>query len=107
MNRRSMIANFLRGVLDVIEDLVTIAIATGILILGWFIDKEVFQNNALLWSGVISILIVMAIGNLRDRSRRFQKIHQTVDKTLQEVIDNKIIMTMGADEFFKIGMEKI
>ena len=93
--------------LDVIEDLVTIGIAAGILIFGWFVDKEVFQNNPLLWSGVVSILIIMAIGNLRDRRRRFQKIHQTVDKTLQEVLGNKIIMTMGADEFFKDRMEKI
>ena len=107
MDIRTMIINFLRGMLDVIEDLVTIGIAAGILIFGWFVDKEVFQNNPLLWSGVVSILIIMAIGNLRDRRRRFQKIHQTVDKTLQEVLGNKIIMTMGADEFFKDRMEKI
>jgi len=107
MNIYSMITNFLRSVLDVIEDLVTITIAAGILIFGWFVDKEIFQNNPLLWSGVVSILIVMAIGNLRDRRRRFQKIHQTVDKTLQEVLGNKIITTMGADEFFKGRMEKI
>lgn len=103
----SIIGNFLRSFLDVIEDLVSIAIAAGILIFGWFVDKEIFQNNPLLWSGVVSILIIMAIGNLRDRRRRFHKIHQTVDKIYQEVLRNKVVMTMGADEFFKGGMEKI
>ncbi len=103
----SIIVNFLRGVFDVIEDLVTIVIAVGILIFGWFVDKEIFQNSPLLWSGVVSILIIMAIGNLRDRRRRFQKIHQTVDRILQEILGNKVVTTMGADEFFKVGMEKI
>jgi hypothetical protein len=107
MNIKTMITNFLKGVLDVIEDLVTIIIAAGILLFGWFVDKEIFQNNPLLWSGVISILIIMAIGNLRDRSRRFQKIQQTVDKTYKEVLGNKTLVTMGADEFFRGDREKI
>lgn len=107
MNIKTVITNFLTSVLNVIEDLVTIFIAAGILLFGWFVDKEIFQNNPLLWSGVISILIIMAIGNLRDRSRRFQKIHQTVDKTYKEILGNKILVTPGADEFFKIGKGEI
>ncbi|WKZ47935.1 MAG: hypothetical protein QY306_01045 [Anaerolineales bacterium] len=107
MNRKSVIANFLKSVFDVIEDLVAIAIAVGILLFGWFVDSAVFQDNPLLWSGVISILIVMAVGNLRDRRSRFQKIHQSVDRTLQEILGSKIITTMGADDFFRGGLEKI
>lgn len=107
MNIKLIISDFLRGTMDVIEDLITIGIAAGILIFGWLVDKDVFQNNPLLWSGVISILIIMAIGNLRDRRRRFQKIHQAVDKTLQEILGNKIVATMKADDFFKYGVEKI
>src|SRR5688572_4888046 len=100
MNKKSAILNFLRSILDVIEDLAAITIAGGILAFGWFVDKELFQNNPLLWSGVVSILIVMAIGNLRDRRIRFQKIHQTVDKTYHEILGSKTIVTMGADDFF-------
>ncbi len=107
MNNKAWIVNLLRNGLDVIEDLVAIFIAAGILIFGWFVDQEIFQNDPLLWSGVVMILIVMAIGNLRDRRRRFRKIHKTVDETLQEIRGNKVYEVSGADHFFKGKQEEI
>ena len=100
MNNKKKFANLRKDILDVIEDIIAIIIAAGILIFGWLVDKEIFKNAPLLWSGVISILIVMAIGNLRDRRRRFQKIHNTVDKTFQEIQGNKVLEPARVDDFF-------
>jgi hypothetical protein len=104
---KSTILNFLKSIFDVIEDLVAIGIAISILIFGWSKDTDAFKNSPLLWGGIVSILTIMAIGNLRDRRYRFQKIHTTVEKTFQEILDHKIVIPMAADDFFKDGAEKI
>ena len=64
-------------------------------------DKSIFQNSPLLWSSIVSMLTIMAIGNLRDRRRRLRKIHKAVDETLREIRGNKIIEVSGADHFFE------
>lgn len=107
MSARERLKSFLQIILDVIEDLVSIAIAAGILIYGWFVDQGIYDNAALLWSGVIMILTVMAIGNLRDRRSRFTRINSAVEETLNEVRGNKIYQVAGADKFFVADEDKI
>jgi hypothetical protein len=107
VNMKSMVLTLFINVLDVIEDLVVIFIASGYLLYGWFVDKEIFQNAPVLWSGVAMILGLMTIANLRDRRRRFRKIHETVDETLQEIRGSKVVEFAGADHFFKGEQEEI
>ncbi len=101
------ILNFIKNTLDVIEDIVAIGIAVGILLFGWFVDESIFENATLLWSGVVTILTIMAIGNLRDRSRRLRKIHETVNETFREIKGSKIIEESGADNFFNRSEDEI
>jgi len=94
-------------IINIIEDIVTILIAMGMLIFGWFIDNDLFTNNILLWSGVISILIIMAIGNIRDRNKLYNDIQETTEKTLAEIINSKIYDVDGADQLFTAKKSKI
>jgi hypothetical protein len=103
MNSEFKLKDVLRWALDVIEDLVSIAIAAALLIYGWLVDQEVVKNTPLVLSTIIGILIIMAIGNLRDRRNRFRQMQETVEQTLQEVEGNKIYEVAGADKFFSEG----
>jgi hypothetical protein len=108
MMKWESIKQFLRDTLDLIEDIFAIIIALSILLFGWFVDKDLFQNSPLLWSGIVAILTIMAIGNLRDRRRRLWKIHQTVDETLREMrAKKKFIEISGADDFFEADEDSI
>jgi hypothetical protein len=85
---------------DVLEELVSLLIAIVLLIYTNFIAQGQQGNIILLINGVLLVVSLIAISNLRDRLYRFRRIEEIVDKTHQEILDKTILRSTGADEFF-------
>lgn len=100
MNSESKTRRVLRPITDVIEEIVSILLITVLLVYAWLVDRAVLQNVPLLLGSAISILILIAISNLRDRLYRFRRIQETVEQTRRAVLESTIYQVAGADEFF-------
>ena len=105
MSTRSRTRDLLRWAFEVIEEVVSLLIAAGILVYTEFVAPEQPGNTSLLLDGTILIAGLIAISNLRDRLYRFRRIHESVEQTRQAIRDCTIHQTVGADRFF-IGRDE-
>jgi hypothetical protein len=101
----------LHPIFNVIEEIVSLIIAIGLLFYTNLFAKDQDKSISLLLNGILLNVGLIAFSNLRDRLYRFRKIQKTVDDTRKEmqksfedmrkeIKDRTIYKETGADEFF-------
>jgi hypothetical protein len=103
---------FLFRVFDVWEEITSLLIAGWLLIYTNFIAPGYQDNISLLIGGILSIVGLIALSNLRDRLIRLRRIQSAVEETQQKIQDVKQMIRdrtqsirTGPDEFFTIRDE--
>ena len=100
MSQPSRPKEILHIIFDVIEEIVSLIIAIIILVYTNYIAPSDPNNIVLLLNGVLLVVGLVAISNLRDRLYRFRKIQGAVDKISLDVQERTIYKSTGPDEFF-------
>ena len=100
MNTQSKVREILQRIFDVIEEIVSLLIAGGLLIYTNLIAPSQQGYTSLVLDGILLIVGLIAISNLRDRLYRFRKIQEIIEETHQEIINKTILQSTGPDDFF-------
>jgi len=94
------IRGFLRLIFDVVEEIASLIIAIALLIYSNLILPSNQGNTNLLINGILLIVGLLALSNLRDRLYRFRNIQFAIEGIQHEIHEKTIIKNIGPDDFF-------